>query len=571
VAGGIIRGVTTRARADHAPRAHPALQIIPLGGLGEFGNNCAVLRYGGDMVVIDAGLSFPEEQFLGVNFVIPDLGYITDRAAEVRGILLTHGHEDHIGALPYLYDKVRVPVYGSDFTLGLAARKLREHNLPHERQMKRVKAGDEITLGPFAIEFIQVTHSIPGSLGIAVRTPVGTVIHTGDFKMDQTPTDGRTFDFQSFSYHGDQGVLALLSDSTNAEVPGFTGSERQVGEALDHLFRKAAGRIVISTFSSNVHRIQQAVDLAVAHRRKVALVGSSMVSTAEVADQLGYLKAPAGTLIDASEVKRLAPGRVLVIAAGSQGEPMSALSRIALDDHREVSIEAGDTVVLSARVIPGNEKSVSRLVNHIYRRGADVIVGGRPPLHVSGHASQEELKIMLTLTRPRFFIPIHGELRQICSHARLAEQVGLPRERILLGGSGDIFELTGKEARLAGRVEVGRVFVDGTHEEVDEIIVRDRRHLSEGGIVLAVVAIDQQTGRLDGEPELISRGFSGGPAQADRLAEAARVVRRSVESATPEERADRGVMTSLIQRDLKRYFRKTLDRRPMIMPAIIET
>jgi len=425
--------------------------------------------------------------------------------------------------------------------------------------------------GPFGIEFIQVTHSIPGSLGIAVRTPVGTVIHTGDFKMDQTPTDGRTFDFQSFSYHGDQGVLALLSDSTNAEVQGFTGSERQVGEALDHLFHRAAGRIVISTFSSNVHRIQQAVDLAVAHRRKVALVGSSMVSTAEVAGQLGYLKAPAGTLIEASEVKRLAPGRVLVIAAGSQGEPMSALSRIALDDHREVSIEAGDTVVLSARVIPGNEKSVSRVVNHIYRRGADVIVGGRPPLHVSGHASQEELKIMLTLTRPRFFIPIHGELRQICSHARLAEQVGLPRERILLGGSGDIFELTGKEARLAGKVEVGRVFVDGTLEEVDEIIVRDRRHLSEGGIVLAVVAIDQQTGRLAGEPELISRGFSGGPSQADLLREAARVVRRCVESATPEERADRGVMTSLIQRDLKRFFRKTLDRRPMIMPAIIET
>ncbi len=563
MAGGIIRGVTTRA--------HPVLQIVPLGGLGEFGNNCTVLRYGRDLVVIDAGLSFPEEQFLGVNFAIPDLGYITERAAEVRGILLTHGHEDHIGALPYLYDKVRVPVYGSDFTLGLAARKLREHNLPHERQLKRVKARDEVTLGPFAIEFIQVTHSIPGALGIAVRTPVGTVLHTGDFKMDQTPTDGRTFDFQTFSYHGDQGVLALLSDSTNAEVPGFTGSERQVGEALDHLFRKASGRIVISTFSSNVHRVQQAVDLAVTHRRKVALVGSSMISTAEVADHLGYLKAPAGTLIDASEVKRLAPGRVLVIAAGSQGEPMSALSRIALDDHREVSIEAGDTVVLSARVIPGNEKSVSRVVNHIYRRGADVILGGRPPLHVSGHASQEELKIMLTLTRPHFFIPIHGELRQICSHARLAEQVGLPRGRILLGQSGDIFELTGKEARLAGKVEVGRVFVDGTLEEVDQIIVRDRRHLSEGGIVLAVVAIDQQTGRLHGEPELISRGFSGGPSQSDLLREAARVVRQCVESATPEERADRGVMTSLIQRDLKRFFRKTLDRRPMIMPAIIET
>jgi len=571
VGGGIIDHVTSRARGDHAHRSHPPLQIVPLGGLGEFGNNCAVLRYGADMVVIDAGLSFPEEQFLGVNFVIPDLTFIAERAKEVRGILLTHGHEDHIGALPYLYEKVRVPVYGSDFTLGLAARKLREHNLPHDRQMKRVKAGDEVTLGPFSVEFIQVTHSIPGSLGLAIRTPVGTVIHTGDFKMDQTPTDGRTFDFQTFSYHGDQGVLALLSDSTNAEVPGFTGSERQVGEALDQLFRRAAGRIVISTFSSNVHRIQQALDLAVAHRRKVALVGSSMVSTSEVAAQLGYLKAPAGTLIDASEVKRLAPGRVLVVAAGSQGEPMSALSRIALDDHREVSIEAGDTVVLSARVIPGNEKSVSRVVNHLYRRGADVIVGGRPPLHVSGHASQEELKIMLTLTRPRYFVPIHGELRQIWNHARLAEQVGVPRERVLLGRSGDIFELTAKEARLAGRVEVGRLFVDGSLEEVDEIIVRDRRHLSEGGIVLAVVAIDQHSGRLEAVLETLRRGFSVGPRQGDLVRESAGVVLRCVESATPEERADRGVMTSLIQRDLKRFFRRTLDRRPMIMPAIIET
>ncbi len=562
--------MTTRAKADHVKHSRAPLQIVPLGGVGEFGSNCTVLRQGTDLVVIDAGLLFPEEQSLGVNFVIPDLSYIEEHASEVRGILLTHAHEDHVGALPWLFDKVRVPVYGSDFTLGLAARKLREHNLPHEKHFKRVKAGEEIRLGPFTVEFLQVTHSIPGSFGLAVKTPHGTVVHTGDFKMDQTPIDGRGFDFQSFSFHGDQGVLALLSDSTNAEVPGFTGSERLVGEALDGLFRRATGRIVVSTFASNVHRIQQVVDLAVAHRRKVALVGSSMVSTAEVAASLGYLKAPPGTLIEAREAGRLSAGRVVLVAAGSQGEPMSALSRIALDDHKDVSIEAGDTVVLSARAIPGNEKSINRVINHLYRRGADVIVGGRPPLHVSGHASQEELKIMLTLTRPRFFIPIHGELRQIHNHARLAEQVGLPRERILLGTSGDVFELNEKEARLAGRVPAGRVFIDGTLDEVDEIVVRDRRHISEGGIVLAVVAIDRRSGQMVGEPEIVSRGFAAGAGDQEVLRDAARLVRRSVESATPEERADRGVMKALIQRDLKRHFRKTLERRPMIIPAIIE-
>jgi ribonuclease J len=563
--------VTTRTRTNAGRHSRDPLQIVPLGGVGEFGSNCTVLRHGADLIVIDAGLLFPEEQSLGVNFVIPDLAYIEEHASEVRGILVTHAHEDHVGALPWLFDKVRAPVYGSDFTLGMAARKLREHGLPHDKHLKRVQAGDEIRLGPFAVEFLQVTHSIPGAFGLAVRTPAGTVIHTGDFKMDQTPTDGRGFDFQGFSYHGDQGVLALLSDSTNAETPGFTPSERQVGEALDGLFRRAGGRIVVSTFASNVHRIQQVVDLAVAHRRKVALVGSSMISTAEVAQDLGYLKAPPGTLIEARESSRLAPGRVALIAAGSQGEPMSALSRIALADHKEVAIEAGDTVVLSARVIPGNEKAINRVINHLYRRGADVVVGGRPPLHVSGHASQEELKIMLRLIRPRYFIPIHGELRQIHNHARLAEATGLPRERILVGTSGDVFEVGEKEGRIAGRVTAGRVFIDGTLDEVDEIVVRDRRHISEGGIVLAVVAIDRLSGQMEGEPEIVSRGFAAGRGDQDVRREAARVVRRAVEAATPEERADRGVMKALIQGHLKRHFRKTLDRRPMIIPAIIET
>ena len=451
------------------------------------------------------------------------------------------------------------------------ARKLREHRLPHERQMKKVRAGDRIRKGPFEIEFIQVTHSIPGALALAITTPVGTIIHTADFKMDQTPIDGRTFDFSAFSAHGDRGVLALLSDSTNAEVEGFTESERIVGGALDTLFRRATGRLVISTFSSNVHRIQQVIDAAAAHRRKVALVGTSMSATAEVAERLGYLKAPAGLLINPGDVKRLAPHRTVVIAAGSQGEPMSALSRIALDDHRDISIGPGDLVLISARAIPGNEKSINRVINHIYRRGADVLFGGRAPHHVSGHASREELKIMLNLTRPRFFVPIHGEIRQLYSHARLAESTGLARNRILMAESGDVIELDAKSGRVARRVRAGRVFIDGTYEEVDEIVVRDRRHISSGGIVLAVVAIDKQTGRLQGDPEIVSRGFVFEEARADLLREASRVVRQVVEGATIEERADRGVVKTLIQRDLKRYFRRNLDRRPMIISAIIET
>jgi ribonuclease J len=563
--------VTTRARRTGPPKQHHKLEIIPLGGLGEFGTNCTVFRFGRDILVVDTGLMFPEEHVLGVNIVIPDLTYLFERRDQVRGVILTHGHEDHIGALPYLYEKVRAPIYGTDFTLGLAARKLKEHRLPHERNLKKVRAGDRVTIGPFKIEFIQVTHSIPGALSLAIGTPVGTIIHTADFKMDQTPVDGRIFDFQAFSRHGDQGVLALLSDSTNAEVDGFTDSERIVRGALDGIFRSAQGRIVFSTFSSNVHRIQQILDAAAVHRRKVALFGTSMTSTAEVAEELGYLKAPSGLLVKPSDIRRLSPHKVAIIAAGSQGEPMSALSRIALDDHRNVSIESGDLVVVSARAIPGNEKAINRVINHIYRRGADVLFGGEPPYHVSGHAYREELKIMLNLTRPRLFIPIHGEIRQLHSHARLAGSTGLPGERILMAESGDVLEIDERSGRIARKVPVGRVFIDGTLEEVDQIVVRDRRHISAGGIVLAVVAIDKQTGRLQGDPEIVSRGFVFEEARADLLKEASSVVRQAVERATIEERADRGVIKTLIQRDLKRLFRRSLDRRPMIIPAIIET
>jgi ribonuclease J len=560
--------VTTRARGRAPRQPHPKLQIIPLGGLGEFGLNCCVLRYGSDLIVIDAGVMFPEEQVLGVNIVTPEFGYLFERASEVRGIILTHGHEDHIGALPYLFDKVRTPVYGSDFTLGLAARKLREHRLPHERHLKRVRPGGEITLGPFKVQFIQVTHSIPGTFALAIQTPVGTVIHSADFKMDQTPVDGRTFDFQSFSYYGDHGVLALLSDSTNAEVDGFTESESQVRPGIDAIFRRAPARIIFSTFSSNVHRIQQVIDAAAATRRKVALVGASMNSTAEVAR---HLAVPDGILAEPREVRRLAAQRVVVVAAGSQGEPMSALSRIALDEHRDITLEPGDLVLIAARAIPGNEKPINRVINHLYRRGAEVIFGGGMPYHVSGHASREELKIMLTMIRPRFFIPVHGEVRQLYSHARLAERTGLPRERILLAESGDVITIDAKHGAVAGRVGVGRVFLDGTFEEVDEIVVRDRRHISAGGVVLAIVAIDRRTGAILGDPEIISRGFVYEETRGDLLREASGVIRRGVGAATPEERADRGVVKALIQRDLKRFFRRRLDRRPMIIPVVVET
>jgi ribonuclease J len=552
------------------PSAPFPLQIIPLGGLGEFGLNCTVLRYGHDLVVIDAGVMFPEELLLGVNVVIPEFAWLFERPEEVRGILLTHGHEDHVGALPYLMEKIHAPVYGSDFTLGLASRRLKEHGLPVDG-LRPVKAGEDVTLGPFRLEFLQVTHSIPGTLAIALTTPVGTVIHSADFKMDQTPIDGRTFDFQGFSFYGDQGVLALLSDSTNAEVAGFTGSERLVGEALDAVFRRARGRILFSTFASNVHRVQQVIDHAVAWKRKVALCGSSMGSVAAVAQDLGHLRVPAGVLIDSSEVRHTPPSQVVVLAAGSQGEPMSALSRIALDDHRDVSIEEGDLVLVSARAIPGNERAINRVVNHVHRRGAEVIFGSAPPYHVSGHASQEELKILLTLTRPRFFVPIHGEIRQLYAHARLAEATGLDRRRILLAESGDVIAIDGSAGRVVSKVRAGRVLIDGSLDEVDEIVVRDRRHISEGGIVLAVVAIDRQSGLMEGEPEIVSRGFVPDTGTGDRLRDATAVVRRAVEAATPEERADRGVLKAMIQQELKRFFRKNLDRRPMIIPVVVET
>jgi len=558
-------------RSSHSPRAHN-LEILFLGGAGEFGLNCTVYRYGEEILVVDAGLMFPEEEFLGVDFVIPDIQYLFERAKKVRGIILSHGHEDHIGAVPYLYEAVKAPLYGSDFTPGLVQAKLQEHSLDARSDLHPVEPRDVVKIGPFEVEFIQVTHSIPGAMSLAIRTPVGLVIHTADFKIDQTPVDGRLFDFPRLGQFGDEGVLALLGDSTNSEREGFTPSERRVGEALEPILRRARGRVMLSTFASHIHRVQQILDIAAANKKRVCLVGRSLLQNTKVAERLGRLTIPAGILVEPRAAARVAPDRMVFVVTGSQGEPMSALSRIALDEHKEVKVGSGDLVIFSARSIPGNEKSISRVVNHLLKRGAEVLLDeGRDSIHVSGHASQEELKIMLNLTRPRYFVPIHGEYRQLHRHARLARDGGIPPERILLPEDGDLLEFSREKGWRSGKVGTGRVFIDGTREEVEEILIRDRRHLSEDGIVTAVVVINKGSGEVETEPEIVSRGFVLEEDEGDGILQrAADVVRATVAASTLEERGDVHVIHAKIQADLKRFFRKELGRRPMIIPIVIE-
>jgi ribonuclease J len=560
-----------RSSEKSTPPGRPhALEVLFLGGCGEFGLNCTLLRYADEILVIDAGLMFPEEG-LGVDFLIPDIEYLHQHAGKVRGIVLTHGHEDHIGAVPYLYEAVRAPIYGTRFTLGLVASKFEEHDLDARKDFRPVDARDSVKVGPFEVEFIQVTHSIPGSASLAIRTPVGTLVHTADFKIDQSPVDGRLFDFSRFGQLGDDGVLCLLGDSTNAEREGFTPSERTVGEALGPILRRARRRVFVATFASHVHRVQQILDIAAANKKRVCLVGRSLLENTRVAERLGYLTVPSGVLVEPKPAARLSPDRVILVVTGSQGEPMSALSRIALNEHKEVRVEPGDQVIFSARTIPGNERAISRVVNHLLKRGAEVLLDEHHPgIHVSGHASQEELKIMLNLTRPRHFIPIHGEYRQLHRHARLAQEAGIPPERILLVEDGDRVEIGREKARVTGKVPTGRVFIDGTREEVEEVLIRDRRHLSEDGIVTAVVVINRGTGEIESDPEIVSRGFVLEEAEDGLLERAAGVVRQTVASSTLEERGDEAVLHAKIQADLKRFFRKQLGRRPMIIPMVIE-
>jgi ribonuclease J len=543
------------------------LRVIPLGGLGEIGLNLLVLEYGDTAIAVDCGVMFPDEQMLGIDVAIPDITYLRGLGDRFRGIFLTHGHEDHIGALPYVLAERPVPVWGTPLTLGFVRERLREHAVSNTLSLY---ADEPCRVGPFTVEPFAMTHSIPDSVGLVVRTPVGTVVHTGDFKLDQTPLDGRLPDLSRLADLGDEGVLLLLSDSTNVEHPGITPSERSVGAALEAIFRQATGRVLVTTFSSHIHRMQQVFDCAARFNRRVGLVGRSLVSHVAVARDLGLLHVADDALVDLGAARELPRHRLALITAGSQAEAASALVRIAMDAHKQVKVEAGDTVVLSSRIIPGNERAISSLVNHLYRRGAVVYYDRVAPVHVSGHASQEELKLVLNLVRPRHFVPVHGEYRHLVRHVRLANEVGVAPERCHLLEDGDVLELDDAGAKRGERVTAGRVFVDGKGiGDVGDVVLRDRRHLSEDGLVLAVLAIHKQSGDIVAGPDLVSRGVMGEETSPEVLERARSEVLEALAAINPESRTDPVEVKEEVRRALRRYF-KRLDRRPVILPFVME-
>ena len=550
------------------------LQIIPLGGLGEFGMNCMALRYGDDILVLDCGMMFPDAELLGVDIVTPDFTYLEQNREHVRALVVTHGHEDHIGGIPFLLTQLNIPIYGTAFTLGLVERRLEEHNLLSQANLNTVKPGEKLALGPFSIEFVHVTHSIVSCVALAITTPLGVVIHTGDFNVDPTPTDNALFDLHTLADYGKRGVLLLLSDSTNVDRPGYTESERAVGPRLEDLFVRTQRRLIISCFSSSIHRLQQILNLAHEYGRKVVFLGRSMNNTSEIAHDLGLLEIPNGILLRPQDVMQTQPSKLVAIVSGTQGEPMSALSRVAVDNHKSLSVEPGDTVALSSRIIPGNEKAIYRMINHLAKRGADVIYGTmNPPIHVSGHGSAEELRLVLNLVRPRFFVPIHGEYRQMAKHAKLAQHLShLGLEDTFVLESGETLHIDRAGARKGERVTVGRVCIDSGSigEVVEDLVIRDRRHLSEDGFVLPIIAIDKNTGRPEGMPEIVSRGFMSMEDSTQVLAEARQIVLKTLEASSAEERGDWGVMQEKIRADLKRYISKHTSRRPLIMPVILE-
>lgn len=551
--------------------APQSLTAIPLGGLGEFGMNMMVFRLGDDIIVIDAGMMFPESELLGVDLVIPDISYLKQNRAKVRAIVLTHGHEDHIGALPYILRDLNVPVYGTRFTLALVKKRLEEAGLLDSTTLHEVMPGRTIEIGPYEIEFVSVTHSTLDCVALAIRTPLGVIIHTGDFKIDQTPVDNASFDLHTLAKYGREGVLALFSDSTNVERPGFTPSERAVVPRIEDLCRSAPRRVILSCFASSIHRIQQVIDIAVRVNRKVAFVGRSMIDNVEIAHSLGLLQIPDGMVVRPQDIRGFDPKRLVILASGSQAEPMSSLSRIAVDNHRQVSVEENDTVILSARIIPGNERPIFRMLDHMFRRRALVYYdnsGGM--IHVSGHASQEEQKLILQLIKPKYFVPVHGEYRHLFRHAALAHQLGAVSAEILLVEDGQAVEFTEEGARRRDPVPAGRVLVDsGSLEEIEEVVIRDRKHLSEDGVVVPIIAIDKHTGKLESQPEIVTRGVMSENGQ-ELLVGAREVLMKTVAESSSEENSDWGVIKEKIRVDLKRYINKQTSKRPLILPVILE-
>ena len=546
------------------------VQIIPLGGLGEIGKNMTVFRYGDDIILIDAGLMFPEDDMLGIDLVIPDITYLLENKDKVKAIFLTHGHEDHIGALPYVLKQIDVPVYGTALTLGILQGRLRENNVS-DNNLVTIKPGDKINVGAFNLEFIRVNHSIPDAISIVIKTPIGTIIHTGDFKFDQTPVDGQVTQFNKFAEFGDEGVLALLADSTNAERPGFTQSEKMVGQTFDDEFRYARNRIIVATFSSNVHRIQQVVDSAVKYKRKVAVIGRSMINVVNIAMELGYLRIPEGVLIDIDETNNYTSDQIVIITTGSQGEPMSALTRMAMNDHKKVDIMPGDTVIISATPIPGNEKLVARTIDHLYKLGADVIYEKSNGVHVSGHASQEEIKLMHNLVRPKYFIPVHGEYRHLIKHANLAKDLGMPSENIVIAENGSVIEISKKSIGINGKIQSGKVLVDGLGVgDVGNIVLRDRRQLSQDGIMIVVVTIDHETCHVVSGPDIVSRGFVYVREAEDLMEEAREKVLSALERCENNGVSEWSLIKSTIRDNLGRFLYERTRRRPMILPIIME-
>jgi ribonuclease J len=545
-----------------------------LGGLGEFGMNMMAVSYGDATIVVDAGVMFPDPDQLGVDLIIPDLTYLELRQKSLLALVLTHGHEDHIGAVPHLMPLFDGPVYGTAMTLALVEPKLAEHGVEAGSRLTRIAPKDTVTVGPFSIEFIRVTHSMPDCVAVAITTPIGVLVFTGDFKIDQTPIDRQHFDVHRFAELGARGVLALFSDSTNVDRKGFTGPETDVVEGFEEVFSSTDGKLVVATFSSSIYRMQVLVDLAVQFDRKVAFVGRSMVQSTEIAQRLGYLRVPAGVQIKDSDVHNHPADQVLCISTGSQGEPQAALSRIAIDDHRFVHLAPDDTVVFSARAIPGNEKAIGRTISHAARRGATVITADNKRVHVSGHGSEEELKLMLSLVRPRYFVPVHGEYRQLAQHARIARQVLSGADRkvdVLLAQDGDVMHFDAAGARIAERAPTGRILIDVTRVgEVGDEVLRDRRHLAGDGVVVAVVGISRGTGKLVGVPEIVSRGFVVGDDDTALFDDAAGAIVSCVEASNLDERADQGLMTEKLRGELRRFFKKRSGRRPLVLPILME-